>query len=48
MMAVGGGLALATGVTLVVLDVVRRRKQRMAVLPTAAWRLVGVSAGRRF
>jgi hypothetical protein len=47
-MAVGGGVALAAGVTLVVVDLVRRRKQHMAILPAVDRQFVGASLSTKF
>lgn len=47
-MAIGGGVALAAGVTLVVVDVVRHHRRRVAVLPSAGPRFVGASVGVKF
>lgn len=47
-MAVGGGVALVGGIALVVVDVLRHRKSKMAVLPTFGPREAGVFVVRRF
>lgn len=47
-LAVGGGAALAVGITLVVVDVVRQRKSRVAVVPAVGRGQAGVSIAGRF
>jgi hypothetical protein len=47
-MAVGGGVALATGVTLIIVDRVRHRRRSLAVLPTFGPGRVGLSITRSF
>jgi hypothetical protein len=47
-LAVGGGVALATGVTLLIVDRVRQRRRSVAVLPTFGPGRVGLSITRSF
>jgi hypothetical protein len=47
-LAVGGGVALAAGVALIVVDVVRHRKSRMAFAPAVGRGRAGVSIVGRF
>lgn len=47
-LSVGGGVALAAGITLIVVDAVRHRKSRVALMPTVGSRMVVLSIARRF
>jgi len=47
-LAVGGGVALAAGVTLVVLDVVAHRKRKLVFSPVVGRGVAGASVGMRF
>lgn len=47
-LAVGGGVALATGVTLLIVDGVRRRQRPVAFLPTFVPGRAGLTITRRF